>query len=168
MNGAWERQNLVREAGPEISKQQVVPLDLTNVEGDTVTVRLESAPSLWLVDRVGIDYAAPDEFTTREITPSRAVEEGGRNVLSLLSAVDRREYVMEWGDIAEVSFSVPPISPGRVRSYVLVSRGWYRLDVPDRGEPQFALLERALAEPLATSRLITGDLGRALNALAED
>ncbi|HEU5303720.1 MAG TPA: hypothetical protein VFU40_03665 [Gemmatimonadales bacterium] len=165
VDGRWERQGLVREGGPEISKQQIVPLDLSRVTGDTVTVRLESAPSLWLLDRVAIDYSAPESFASREILPSRAIDHDGRDVRGLIGAADEREYVMERGDRAEVTFAVPPVPPGHARSYVLVTRGWYRIDVPATGEPQFALLERALAEPVAASRLITGDLGRAIAAL---
>jgi hypothetical protein len=37
--------------------------------------------------------------------------------------------------------------------------------MPTTAEPQFAVLERLLGEPLAASRLITGDLGRAIAAL---
>ena len=168
VDGRWERQGLVREAGPEISKQQIVPLDLSGVSGDTVTIRLESAPSLWLVDRVAIDYSAPESFTAREITPSRAVDHSGRDIRTLLATADEREYVMERGDRAELAFAVPPIPSGRARSYVLVTRGWYRLDVPATGAPQFALLERVLGEPLAASRLITGDLGRAIATLEQE
>ena len=165
VNGRWERQDVVREAGPEIAKQQVVALDLSRVRGDTVRVRLEAAPSLWLVDRVAIDYSEPEQFTAREIIPARAVDRAGRDVLPLLQAADEREYVMERGDAAELTFAVPPVPRGRARSYVLLSRGWYRLDVPATAEPQFALLERVLGEPLAASRLVTGDLGRAVAAL---
>ena len=165
VDGRWERRGMVREAGPEVSKQQVVPLDLSGVQGDTVTVRLESAPSIWLLDRVAIDYSAPEPFTAREIAPSRAIDQSGHDVLGLIDIADEREHVMERGDRAEVGFAVPPVSAGRARSYVLVSRGWYRLDVPATAEPQFVLLERALWEPLAASRLITGDLARAVAAL---
>jgi hypothetical protein len=168
VGGRWERQGLVREGGPEISKQQIAPLDLSRVTGDTVTVRLESAPSLWLLDRVAIDYSAPGSFTSREILPSRAIDHHGRDVRGLIGAADEREYVMERGDRAELTFAVPPVQAGQARSYVLVTRGWYRIDVPATGEPQFALLERALAEPLAGSRLITGDLGRAIAALNQE
>jgi hypothetical protein len=168
VDGGWERQGLVREAGPEISKQQIVPLDLSGVRGDTVTVRLESAPSLWLVDRVAIDYSGPESFTSREIAPSRAVDHRGRDIRTLLATADEREYVMERGDRAELAFAVPPVPPDRARSYVLVTRGWYRLDVPATGAPQFALLERVLGEPLAASRLVTGDLGRAIAALERE
>jgi hypothetical protein len=165
VNGRWERQGLVREAGPEVSKQQVVPLDLSSVEGDTVNVRLESAPSLWLLDRIAIDYSPVTEFTTRQIALRRAVDWRGSDVLELLTAVDKREYVIGRGEGAELTFSVPPVTPGRARSYVLVSRGWYRLDVPADGEPQVAVLERALSEPLAASRLVVGDLIRAVALL---
>jgi hypothetical protein len=165
VDGRWERRGIVREAGPEISKQQIVPLDLSGVTGDTVTVRLESAPSLWLVDRVAIDYSAPESFTARESLPIRAIDHDGRDVRGLVNATDRREYVMERGDGAELTFAVPPVPTGLARSYVLVTRGWYRLDLPGAGEPQSALLERALNEPLAASRLITGDLERATTGL---
>jgi hypothetical protein len=167
VDGRWEPQDVVREAGPEVAKQQVVPLDLSRVKGDTVSVRLESAPSLWLVDRVAIDYSPAEQFTAREITPRRAVDRSGLDVLHLLKAVDAREYVMERGDAAILTFVVPPVPRDRRRSYVLVSRGWYRLHVPATAEPQFALLERVLAEPLAASRLITGDLRRALATLEQ-
>jgi hypothetical protein len=166
VGGRWERQDVVREAGPEIAKQQVVPLDLSRVKGDTVRVRLESAPSLWLVDRVAIDYSPAEQFTAREITPARAVDRAGRDVLHLLKAVDEEEYRLERGETADLTFDVPPVPSGRARSYVLVSRGWYRLDVPATAEPQFALLERVLGEPLAASRLVTGDLARAVAALS--
>jgi len=86
-------------------------------------------------------------------------------VRHLVDQVDEREYVMERGDGAELFFAVPPVPRNRARSYVLVTRGWYRLDVPATGEPQYALLERIIAEPLAASRVVTGDLSRAVTAL---
>ena len=83
----------------------------------------------------------------------------------LLRTADKREYVMQRGDAAELSFAVTPVQANWTRSYILVTRGWYRLDVPAEGEPQVAVLERALGEPLAASRLVTGDLTRAVAAL---
>jgi hypothetical protein len=168
VDGQWVRQGVVREAGPEISKQQVVGLELSGVMGDTVTVRLESAPSIWRLDRVALDFAAPESFTVREILPDRAVDQAGRDVRGLVEVADEREYVMERGDSADLTFIVPPVPRGWARSYVLVTRGWYRLHVPATAEPRFALLERVLEEPMAASRLITGELGRAVAELNRD
>src|SRR5436309_3859515 len=57
VGGHWERQGLIWDAGPEISKRQAAVLDLRGVVGDTVRVRLESVPSCWLVYHVALDYA---------------------------------------------------------------------------------------------------------------
>lgn len=164
VNGRWERRGTVTEAGPETWKRQAVLLDLAGISGD-VRVRLESAPSLWLIDQVAMDYSSPAPLRVRELEPSRANSGRGGDVLPLLAAADRRELVLERGETAEVLFADPPAAPGMARSYMLASRGWYRLHVPESGAPQTAVLHRALSEPLAASRIITGDLMRAVRAL---
>jgi hypothetical protein len=165
VNGRWERRGTVTEAGPETWKRQVVLLDLTGISGDVVRVRLESAPSLWLIDQVAMDYSSPAPLRVRELEPSRATGASGGDVRPLLAAADRQELVLERGETAEVLFADPPAAPGMARSYMLVSRGWYRLHVPESGPPQTAVLDRALTEPLGASRIITGDLTRAVRAL---
>jgi hypothetical protein len=165
VNGRWERRGTVREAGPEVWKRQVVPLDLTGTTGDVLRVRLESAPSLWLVDQLAMDYSPPAALQVRELPPTRATDGQGADVLSLVTTADRRELVLQRGDTAEVVFPDPPLAAGRARSYLLSSTGWYRLQVPASGPPQTALLHSALNEPLAASRIVTGTLARALGAL---
>jgi hypothetical protein len=164
-NGRWERRGTVGEAGPEVWKRQVVPLDLSGAVGEVVRVRLESAPSIWLIDHVAMDYSAPRALGIRELTPARAVDGKGANVLPLLTSADRRELVKHRGDTADLLFMDPSPTAGMTRSYLLAAHGWYRLHVPASGPPQTAVLERALIEPLAASRIVTGELMRAVRAL---
>lgn len=163
----WERQGLVREAGPEIMKRQVVALDLSRVSGDVVRIRLESAPSLWRVDQVAMDFSPPGELTVIPLTAARAETPDGRDLRAAIVAPDRSEHVMEQGDRLDLVFAVPPTRAGRDRSYLLVTRGWYRLHAPATGEPAIALLDRVLTEPLAASRFITGELVRSVAALQD-
>src|SRR5207249_640933 len=86
--GAWKSQGTIWEAGPEIVKRQVLPLDLSGVVGDTVRVRLESAPSFWLIDRVAIDFTPQRPLTVAELAPDSAVDGRGRDVRDLLAAAD--------------------------------------------------------------------------------
>jgi hypothetical protein len=162
VGGRWQDQGSVGEAGPEVLKRQAVPLDLAGVTGDVVRVRLESAPSLWMIDAVGIDYSAPEDYDVRTLSVARAVMPDGRDVRPLLLEEDGEELVMTRGQSATLEFVVPPVPEGSRRSYVLASHGWYQLDVSDSGQPQFALLERLLNEPLAASRVVTGSLVRAI------
>jgi hypothetical protein len=164
-NGRWQRRGSVIEAGPEVWKRQVVPLDLSGVTGGTVRVRLESAPSLWLIDRVALDGSSAQALTIRELAPASATPLRGHPTLPLIATADRGELVLERGDAVEVAFAVPSVPPGLMRSYLLLSHGWYRLHLPAAGPPQTAVLDRALRQPLAASRIVTGELARAVNLL---
>ncbi|MFI5280928.1 MAG: hypothetical protein ACHQU1_10550 [Gemmatimonadales bacterium] len=61
----WTRQGIFGGAGPEAVKRQVAELDLSQVAGDTVFVRIESAPSFWLVDRIAMDFTAERSVSMR-------------------------------------------------------------------------------------------------------
>jgi len=163
--GGWERQGLIWEAGPEIVKRQVAPIDLSRVVGDTIHVRLESAPSFWLLDRVAIDYSAPQQITVHELQAASAIDNTGRDVRSLLESVDGATFTMETGDGAELRFKVPETPSGLARTYMVRSHGWYRIHTVEAGEPQIALLNRIGTEPYAISRIAVGRMNDALRVL---
>jgi hypothetical protein len=162
----WDSQGLIWEAGPEVSKRQALALDLSEVDGDVLRVRLESAPSLWLIDRVAIDYSREPSFSVRELHVETAIDAAGRDVRSLLTAADGAHYVLEPGDYAELKFRVPPVPDGLARSYVLRSHGWYRIHSPGVGEPDAHTLARIENEPLSIARLSVARMNEALVGLA--
>ncbi len=161
----WEDQGRIWEASPELVKRQVLTLDLSQVQGDTVRVRLESAPSLWLIDRVALDYATDRPIVVRELRAESARDGAGRDVADLVAARDARAYRLERGDGAELVYHVPPVAPGQARSYLLRSSGWYHIHAPATGAPQEALLHRFLTEPGAISRFSVARLNQALEAM---
>lgn len=158
----WERQGTFLEAGPEVTKRQVLPLDLSRAVGDPVRVRLESAPLFWVIDRVALDSSAPASLVTRVLAPDRAVDARGVDLRPRLAEIDRSYYVMGFGDSAEVVFAAPPLEPGRARTYLARTNGWYRILGPDDGEPRTATLDRLGHEPLAISRIAVEELNRVL------
>jgi len=167
--GGWSPAGLIWEAGPEIRKRQVLALDLTDVEGDVVHVRLESIPALWRIDRVAIDMTpiSPDaEVRVHQLALASAVDQNGADVRPLLAAIDGREYVMETGDYAELQVKAPPLPEGMERTYLLKTTGWYRIHAPDAGEPQSALLSRVENEPDGMSRVAVELLNESRIALA--
>jgi len=164
----WRRQGLVPGAGPELSKRQVVQLDLSGVRGETVRVRLEAAPSLWLIDRVAIDLEPERGFVTKEIGPSDARDSQGRDVRPQLDRADGQVQVMEGQDSVELRFAVDPTPSGRARSYLAATTGWYHFHTPDSGDPDWALAERLIQEPRAMSRLSVTRLNAALQSMAAD
>lgn len=150
----WVPQGLAWEAGPEISKRQVVSLDLTGVEGDTVMVRLVSVPSFWLIDRVALDFTPERAVTVHEL-PAELAPGAGRSRVARLRP----------GDSILVSLQVPPVPAGAERSYLLRSHGWYRIDSPESGPPDLALLRQVLGQRDGLARVATARLQEAVASL---
>jgi hypothetical protein len=170
----WEPQGLVWEAGPEVAKRQAMRLDLSGVEGETVTVRLESIPMFWNIDRVAMDFSWTDEsgpaLEVLEVEAQSArLEADGRDVTAVLSAIDASHVVLERGETAELEFLVPPVSDGSARSYLAVSTGWYRIHAAaSDAEPNEAVVRiEQDYHPGDLSRLAVAELNDALAALAD-
>ena len=162
----WLPQGIFWEAGPEVVKRQVLDLDLAQVAGDTVTVRLESAPSFWLIDRVALDFTADRTLAVRALPLLSARDAAGRDVAPLIAAADDRDYALAHRDAAELRFSVPARPAGTSRTFLLRTTGWYRVDTPDNGVPDVAGLDALGRDPLAISRASVALLNAALARLA--
>jgi hypothetical protein len=165
----WRSQGLFWEAGPEIVKRQVQPLDLSGVSGDTVHIRLESAPSFWLIDQVAIDFSPPPPppLATTELPVARATDGHGRDVRRVIGAIDGQVLTLEQGDSAIVEFPAPPVPAGRARTYLLRSSGWYRIRSAQVAPPAVALLQQLQAEPYAGSRIAVARLDELLGDLRQ-
>jgi hypothetical protein len=158
----WTAAGQYWEAGPEMRKRQVLHLDLDGVLGDTLHIRLESAPSFWLIDHVSVAYGADEVISTQTIPPASARLSSGRDVRNALLAADTAYLTLETGESAELTFAVPPALAPAERSYLLRSRGWYRIRTSEQGEPAVAFLDRLAGEPLAVSKTAVGKLNAAL------
>jgi hypothetical protein len=163
--GRWVSQGVIWEAGPELVKRQVFPLDLSGLSGDTVRIRLESAPSFWLLDYVGLAAADSSPIQVQEVKPESATDQSGADINPLIEAQDRRYYVMENGVSAELRFRIPPVPPGRNRSYLVRSSGWYRIHTRELKTPDVALLDGVLTQRFGASRVAVGRMNDALRAL---
>jgi len=164
-SSGWQPQGLIWEAGPEIVKRQVAPLDLSAASGDTVHVRLEAPPSFWLVDRVAMDFSTPQPVVVHDVPATSAVDGRGRDVRLLIQAVDDSSLTLETGDFAELAFRVPDVPSGARRTYLLRSHGWYQIHTVEAGAPSTALLQRVQTEPHAISRISVSMMNDALRAL---
>ena len=163
----WVPQGLFWEAGPEIIKRQVMSVDLSEVEGNRVRIRLESIPSFWRIDRVAMDFGPAPEFSVTRISPRSATTEEGEDVGALLRSVDGDEWVMSQGDFAVLELEVPPVPKGLERTYLLETHGWYQIDATASGPPASDLLHRIEAGPSDLAKVAVGLRNDAL-AMAMD
>ncbi len=161
----WVRQSSIWGGGPEIAKIHAVPLDLSGIAGDVVRVRLESAPSFWLIDWAALDSAPEGPFTVHDLIMGSAVAADGRDVSAALQKRDGTDLVLEVGDQIQLSFVVPDAAPGKARTYLSRAHGWYRFHAPETGPTDTALLRSLLRERHGISKTSVAWMNRALLAL---
>lgn len=164
--GGWQLEDHFNIAGPLAMKDDVLPLDISGVEGEDVRVKLEFGFLFWEIDYAAVDYSSPGEHHVTRILPSRAVDPERGDVTGLLSAADSLYYDQpRVGDEAEVVFTVPDRTAGSMRSYILHSRGHYETIIDADGEPDVEFLTefrrpgrfREFARELFTEKFFTSD-----------
>ncbi len=163
----WQEAGFFWEVGPSVPKDQVLWLDLSNIPGETLQVKLESTAGFWMINSVAIDYSPEAESIVTELPPQQARDQLGQDQREILTNNDGRYYVMPAvEDWAELVFAAPPARPGYQRSLLLKSSGYYEIHVTAAGEPQRELVAQLMAEPGAygqyTLRLLNQHLAELL------
>jgi hypothetical protein len=136
-----------------VTGRRVVPLDLRDVDGDTLRLRVDALPGLWAIDHVAVDYAARPVSPAQTLSPRSARAANGADVRGLLAASDdRRLTLAAMSGRVDLAFDAPAPVPGSERSVLIELEGYYRPLVPASGEPQAALFEALVHEPGALAR----------------
>lgn len=164
-SSGWKAQGLVWEAGPEVAKRQVLTLDLTGVRDALLKVRLEAPAAFWTIDHVGISSQAQGSLTVREARLGSARLATGTDAAHLLQRRDGRTLTLEPGEAADIALTVPPVTPGKARSYLLRTHGWYRIHTTSEGEPDTAMLAAVFDRPTGVARTAAARLNGALDRL---
>ncbi|HEY7480731.1 MAG TPA: hypothetical protein VH680_09495 [Gemmatimonadales bacterium] len=141
----WSLRGILPGSGPFLAAERVVPLDLSKVEGDSLRIRIRPPRGFWALNSFAIDYSDDQPLAVDTIAPTSASDNG---VLAAVTAADTLYHAMpNSGDRATLEFPAPPTRPGKARTVVLHSRGWYRLHLSPTGPPDTAMVRRILEEP---------------------
>lgn len=136
-----------------VTGRRVVALDLRDVEGETLRLRIDALPGLWALDAMAVDYEARPVSAVRTLSPRSARAADGADVRSLLvDSDDRRLTLAATSGRVDLAFDAPAPTPGTERSLLIELEGYYRPLVPASGEPQTALFETLVHEPGALAR----------------
>lgn len=122
----WSPIAAINTVGPLASRYISIPIDLSQIPGRQLHVKLTSGFMFWEVDQAGFSDALLHDFSAREIIPSTAINENKEDVSNLLSATDQ-QYLEQAGPghVTEVTYQLPTCRKERVYSTFLHARGWY-------------------------------------------
>lgn len=122
----WQKMADLTTIGPLATREIVVPLDLKNVEGSSVEVRLQSGFMFWEIDYAAIDFSDDKKFSVTNILPSVATDENGKDVLPLLNKKDGIYLEQPIpGNCVTLEYKGLPNEPNTSQTYILHTKGYY-------------------------------------------
>lgn len=160
-DNGWVKTGWLLDVGPLVTSEKIVALDLGNIKEKTVRIRLECALDLWRIDAVSIDYSDDEKIEIRELTPRSAITEDKINVAEQIRHADSSYFSTLPGQYATVEFDAVPLVPGKARSFVLNSSGYYYTWIDDMPEYHGDLADKIMATPGLGGKLYYDEWKRA-------
>lgn len=138
----WETVETFYTAGPMAFRDLAATIDLNQIPGSEIELKLETGFKFWEVDFVGFDSGKPDDIQIEQVSVYQATTESGEEVSALLHAADHRYVTQDQvGDHMVVSFKEPLLAKDRERTVFLKNRGYYNYIRDYKGIPDIASLK---------------------------
>ena len=126
--GNWEKVGFFNPIGTNAPRQDVLPIDLSKATGDQIRLKLAYGFHFWEIDWVALDFSPDRPLQPRVLPLSAATDQQGRDLKALLLGDDGQYYVQsKTGDVAVLSFPVPPQTENAERSLMLHAKGYYQI-----------------------------------------
>lgn len=156
----WVMRGILPGTGPFISKDRIVPLDVSHVQGDQLKIRIHPPAGFWALNSFNVDYSADRPVMMETIKASTAVDNGKDVLPDLIAADDRYLPMPDIGDTADLTFRAPARRAGMERTVILHTKGFYKLHVPGTGKPDTKMLEAIDNVPGTAARFAAAQYGQ--------
>ena len=144
----WVLQGFINGGGPLISETRVYDLDLSNIKGDFVTIKINPPFGYWTVDYLAIQY---DEYTNPKIESMHletAPNQDGIDIKEAVRMKDNNYCIMPMvGDYFEATYKEAESNSDFKTTYYLKSSGYYEIHLNKSLPIQFLTLSKFVTEP---------------------
>jgi len=136
-NRQWlKNEHNISGGGPLITEDKIIPLDVSNLSGDKLRIRLNPPIGFWTIDYIAVEYEFFKTPKITEIKPKLAINQDGEQVQQSLQSIDQNYCQMfEVGDWFTVEFDAPPLKEDLKRTVYLKTYGYYEIQV-DKTQPE--------------------------------
>ena len=139
----WQLVDYLNTVGPLANRDFVVPIDLTDIAGDEVEIKLETGFMFWELDYVGIDFSNTVAPEMAVLEPFLALGTGTNDWTTELKKIDGQYMAQEnVGDVTEIIFKIPTAFRQESQTVFLHTRGYYELIRDFEGLPQISSLNK--------------------------
>ncbi|HSL89006.1 MAG TPA: hypothetical protein VK870_06880, partial [Ignavibacteriaceae bacterium] len=144
----WVLQGFINGGGPLVSETRVYDLDLSNIKGDSVTIKINPPYGFWTVDYLAIQY---DEYSSPNIETmvlETAINQDGINLKESIRTKDNNYFIMPAvGDYFEATYKAIENNSDRNATYYLKSSGYYEIHLNKSLPIQFMTLSKFITDP---------------------
>jgi hypothetical protein len=149
----WKPAGMIYGGGPLVAGDKCYVMDISDVPGETLKIRLSPPVGFWRIDSLAVDYSEDSPVTATEVSAHAVKDAKGGDAAGLLAASDDDFLVLaRKGDAAQAWFETPPRVPGLERSFVLKVAGYYDAHPKAEGDPNLEVIRRIHTEPGFTVR----------------
>jgi hypothetical protein len=142
--GEWKDVTSLTTIGPLAAREIVVPVDLSQTNSDLIEIKLSSGFMFWEIDYAAMDFTSNNEFTVQKLSPQKATDEQGKNVLQVLLKEDGLYLEQpEIGNVATIEYK-PRLNPSaeKTHSYFLHAKGYYEHIRDFKNQPDLIFLSQ--------------------------
>ncbi|MCP4219174.1 MAG: hypothetical protein GY765_31350, partial [bacterium] len=135
----------IRALPPLVSRPLAYTLDISDVPGDVLNIKLTPPASYWMIDYIAVDYGQNEiahKTTETSVTALSPLKTSGHysrktdseNVADLLAKEDNKYLeIPHMGDPVQLIFKAPPLSAGKQRTIILKTGGYYHMKLSAAG-----------------------------------
>jgi hypothetical protein len=131
----WQTRQMIYGGGPFVPKDMIYTLNVGDVPGSTLKIKLMPPVGFWMIDRLAVDYGMDSASPPIELMAEEAVvpDLPAGDALDAIAREDGQCLILpNRGDAAEMIFTAPPLAPGKERSIILKTICRYEIR-PDVG-----------------------------------
>lgn len=143
----WKFQGFINGGGPLVSETRVYDLDLSNICGDSVTIKINPPYGFWTVDYLAIQY---DEYMppiVKTINLKTVINNEETEIIDLIKTKDYNYCIMpNVGDYFVAKFSDKENVVDSNTSFYLKSSGYYEIHLDKSLPIQMATLSKFILE----------------------
>jgi len=140
----WVTKGLLYGGGPLNAEDVVYVLDIDDVPGEILTIKLVAPVTFWMINHLAVDYSDDVQIEVEELQLYRAIAHDGRELRELLLKEDGVYYEMpELGDWAELSFLAPEQDSSFARTIFVKASGYYDMHLKREGIPRYIAILRS-------------------------
>ena len=126
-NKGWEQVTNITTIGPLATREIVVPVDVTDISTNIVDIKLSSGFMFWEIDYAAIDFSAEEGYIIQKLSPQKATDEVGNNVLPELQKEDGKYLIQPAiGNVTTIVYKEPePVKQSSMQTFILHTKGYY-------------------------------------------